>query len=274
MKIRTKMSPRGISEISFPEGISKNFLPKFLGILTLICVAHIGAFQLSFNPSSFFSEQTEHPDIARIIFREEPAHLSDEKAFDPDRFKKFKGLRSEELEKALVKNIPKSLRKSASRYIKAVLKISKKHEIDPMWVLSIMWTESHFKFKAKSHVGARGLMQIMPKTKKYIYKKYRKDGQWLVVEEDGFSFSEVMSNKVSKRQKRSYIKRLANIELGVIYLKYLLEKFDNDHMLATVAYNMGPGWTIKRLRAKRPIGTQNKYLDKVEYAYNKITRTI
>ena len=107
MKIRTKMPSRGISEISFPEGISKNFWPKFFGILTLICIVHIGAFQLSFNPSSFFIEQIEHPDIARIIFKEEPAHLTDEKAFDPDRFKKFKGLRSDELEKALVKNIPR-----------------------------------------------------------------------------------------------------------------------------------------------------------------------
>src|SRR5574344_1467987 len=49
-----------------------------------------------------------------------------------------------------------------------------KHNIDYHFVLGIITTESRFNINAKSYCGAIGLMQIMPKTAKYIANKDRK----------------------------------------------------------------------------------------------------
>lgn len=171
-----------------------------------------------------------------------------------------------EAEKLLLEVVPKHLRERAKDYIRPVLLLSEKHQVDPLWVLSIMWTESHFKFRAKSHVGATGLMQLMPGTKKFIYRSYKRAGNNLAVENSDFKLSQYF-NKVEKGQYKTQIKKLVNIEIGVIYLKKLLKQFNYNHKYATVAYNMGPGWTAKRLRKKLPVGKKNEYLEKVTKAY-------
>ena len=140
--------------------------------------------------------------------------------------------------------------------------------------MSIMWTESHFQPKAQSHVGARGLMQLMPKTKAWIYNRYRNQGNRLVVENHMLDIHFFFNKNIKKASLGIYKKKLINIELGIIYLKYLLKKFDNNHKLATVAYNMGPGWTRYRLRNKLPVGVKNLYLSKVEKAYQSLSNRI
>lgn len=178
------------------------------------------------------------------------------------------------IEKQLAEILPRKMRKRASQYVRPVLLLSEKHQIDPFWVMSIMWTESHFRPTAQSHVGARGLMQIMPKTKAWIYNRYRKAGNRLVVENQMTNIDFFFNKKISKSSKRFYKMKLINIELGIIYLKYLLNKFDNNHRLATVAYNMGPGWTRYRLRNKLPVGEKNLYLTKVKNAYKFLSQRI
>lgn len=44
-----------------------------------------------------------------------------------------------------------------------VFEQAKRHKIDPLLVLSIIKSESTFYKNAKSHMGARGLMQVMPR---------------------------------------------------------------------------------------------------------------
>ena len=43
--------------------------------------------------------------------------------------------------------------------------------VDMVWVYGLIRQESRFATAAKSHVGASGLMQIMPKTAGYVAKK-------------------------------------------------------------------------------------------------------
>lgn len=176
-------------------------------------------------------------------------------------------------EKKILSGLPHYLSKKALNYVRAVLKIAQIHQVDPVWVLSVMWTESNFDYSAKSWAGARGLMQIMPETRKFLYKVYRSKGNRLLVESDKFNIDEYFRYKVKKSDKQAHVKKLINIELGVIYLKRLLKSF-NSHKYATVAYNMGPGWTRGRLRRKLPVGQKNEYLDKVRKAYKEIVRKI
>ncbi len=178
-----------------------------------------------------------------------------------------------DVENKILKSLPRSLGKKAKNYVRAVLKISEKHQVDPIWILSVMWTESSFDYSAKSWAGARGLMQIMPETRKFIYKAYKTSGKKLLVESAKFNINEYFPYRVLGKYKKSHTRKLVNIELGVIYLKTLLNSFKN-HKHATVAYNMGPGWTRGRLRRNLPVGQKNKYLDKVQAAYKQIVRKI
>ena len=178
-----------------------------------------------------------------------------------------------EAENIILKNLPKYLSRKAEKYLRAVLILSEKHKVDPIWILSVMWTESNFDYSAKSWAGARGLMQIMPDTRKFVYQVYRRGGNKLSVESEDFNIHEYFPYRVTSFEKTKHIQKLVNIELGIIYLKDLLGFFKN-HKYATVAYNMGPGWTRMRLRKKLPVGQDNKYLNKVRKAYKHIVSRI
>jgi len=93
-----------------------------------------------------------------------------------------------------------------------------KHDIDPITLMSLARQESAMDTEARSPVGARGIMQIMPKTAKYTAKKYKLKYQ---------GSSELYD--VSK-----------NIEIGSQYLESLLEQYDNNRIFAFAAYNAGP----------------------------------
>ena len=95
-----------------------------------------------------------------------------------------------------------------------------KHNIDYHFVLGIITTESRFNINAKSYCGAIGLMQIMPKTAKYIANKYN----------------------IEYNENLYDIK--TNIKIGVAYLSYLKKKFNNYELVAA-GYNSGTSGAIR-----------------------------
>jgi soluble lytic murein transglycosylase len=99
-------------------------------------------------------------------------------------------------------------------------------ELDEAWVYGLIRQESRFIPNAKSHAGASGLMQLMPGTAKWVAGKLGlKDWRWTHVTEVD-----------------------TNVSLGTWYLKHVLEVLDGQPVLASAAYNAGPG----RARAWRP----------------------
>jgi soluble lytic murein transglycosylase len=106
--------------------------------------------------------------------------------------------------------------------------------VDEAWVYGIIRQESRFVTIAKSHVGASGLMQVMPATAKYV------------------------ANKIGLKnfQPDSVTQIDTNLTLGTNYLKMMHQQLDNSHVLASAGYNAGPGrpslWR-KRLGADRVI---------------------
>ena len=103
-------------------------------------------------------------------------------------------------------------------YKEPVMQHAEKNNIDPAWIYGIMRRESAFSVDIKSPVGATGLMQIMPKTAKYVSKK-------------------LGSGNLSYK-KLTQVEN--NIELGSAYLNYLNQKYQGNKVLATAAYNAGP----------------------------------
>jgi hypothetical protein len=183
-------------------------------------------------------------------------------------------LERQKAEERIRRLLPPELSLQARNYIKAVLKICEVYQVDPLWVISVMWTESHFRPHAQSEVGASGLMQLMPQTLKYLYQEMRTSGKQLIVENPKFVLNDYFDIAISHKDAPSYVLKLVNIEIGVYYLKNLLKRFNYNHKYATVAYNMGPSWTAKRIHQKLPVGQENTYLNKVMDAYRFMVRRI
>jgi soluble lytic murein transglycosylase len=91
--------------------------------------------------------------------------------------------------------------------------------LDKAWVYGLIRQESRFIRSARSHVGASGLMQIMPGTATYVARK---------IGMAGFTLSSLNDIKT-------------NITLGTQYLNMVLSNLGGSQTLATAAYNAGPG---------------------------------
>jgi soluble lytic murein transglycosylase-like protein len=95
--------------------------------------------------------------------------------------------------------------------------IASEHGIDPALVHAVVEAESNYQSTAKSQVGARGLMQVMPST----------------------------ARDLGVTSARTLFDPEANLEAGVKYLKQLLTRFNGDLSSALAAYNAGPGAVLK-----------------------------
>lgn len=92
-------------------------------------------------------------------------------------------------------------------------------DLDEAWVNGLIRQESRFIAQAKSRVGASGLMQLMPATAKWVAGKIGlKDWHWSQVTEIE-----------------------TNLSLGTYYLRHVLDTLDGSPVLASAAYNAGPG---------------------------------
>ncbi len=91
--------------------------------------------------------------------------------------------------------------------------------LDPAYVYGLIRQESRFIMDARSHVGASGLMQVMPATARWTAKK--------------IGLTDFRPEQLSQRD--------TNIAIGTAYLKLALDDFAGSMPLAAAAYNAGPG---------------------------------
>ncbi len=120
----------------------------------------------------------------------------------------------------------------------AVREASRANRIPVALINGIIWVESRFRVKARGNKGPRGLMQIMPRT-----------GRWLAQE--------------LGRAYRPYDFRF-NIHAGTYYFARMLKRFEGNVALALAAYNAGPGTVDKWLRKKRNLPDETRaYVNKV-----------
>jgi soluble lytic murein transglycosylase len=105
-----------------------------------------------------------------------------------------------------------------------VIKHTNGKPVAPAWAMAVIRRESAFAVDAKSRVGARGLMQLMPRTARYVARTLK-----------------------TRVRRADLFKANTNIRLGVTYLSMELEKFSGHAVLATAAYNAGPHRVIRWL---------------------------
>jgi soluble lytic murein transglycosylase-like protein len=100
--------------------------------------------------------------------------------------------------------------KPSYQYDDLITEVAHRHSVDVALIKAVVHTESYFNTKAKSHAGATGLMQLMPKTAAKYGVYDRTDP-------------------------------IANLEAGVKHLRYLIGKYPNNLKYALAAYNAGEG---------------------------------
>jgi soluble lytic murein transglycosylase len=91
-------------------------------------------------------------------------------------------------------------------------------DLDPAWVYGLIRQESRFIMDARSHVGASGLMQLMPATAKWVAAK-------------------IGMRHFTPRSVNDFD---TNTELGTQYLNMVLRDLDGSQVLASAGYNAGP----------------------------------
>ena len=130
----------------------------------------------------------------------------------------------------LVREVPPALRTLVDT-------IAMNYGVDSALVRAVIKTESNFNRWAVSSKGARGLMQLIPETGR-------------------------------RYGVRDFFDPQQNVEGGVRYLKFLLEKFHGDIDLSLAAYNAGEN-LVERMGRIPQIAETTDYVRKVRAIYKK-----
>ena len=101
----------------------------------------------------------------------------------------------------------------------SVVRRSREIGLDPAYVYGLIRQESRFVMDARSHVGASGLMQVMPATARWTARK--------------IGMTTFTPEQITDRD--------INIAIGTGYLKLVLDDFAGSMPMAAAAYNAGPG---------------------------------
>ncbi len=96
---------------------------------------------------------------------------------------------------------------------------AKAQRLEAAWVYGVIRQESAFRTDARSSSGALGLMQLMPATAAFTARLFNLTGGGV----------------------HAVLNPVNNIRLGAAYLRHVLNTFDGSQLLATAAYNAGPG---------------------------------
>ena len=114
--------------------------------------------------------------------------------------------------------------------------------LDPSLIAGVIYVESRFRDQT-SHAGAKGLMQIMPGTADYIAHK-----------SGGTAF---VQGDLAEPQ--------INIAYGSWYMRYLLERYHGNTVLALAAYNAGEGKVDEWWRSAADRGERFRVADHIPF---------
>jgi soluble lytic murein transglycosylase len=123
-----------------------------------------------------------------------------------------------------------------------VLTHAQNQNLESEWVYGIIRQESAFQTDAVSSAGALGLMQLMPATAREVANR----------------------QKIELKNNEDILAPDINIQLGTSYLRTLLDRFNNNHLLATVAYNAGPT-RVKRWLRQYPCFSPDVWIELIPF---------
>lgn len=139
--------------------------------------------------------------------------------------------------------LPKKFKGQAEQIARTIIEDSEYYDIDPVFILAIIKTESNFNPLVRGRFGEIGLMQVKPDTAAWISRK------------EGYR----------PRSAKSLENPVENVRVGIAYVNYLRNNFGGYANKYLSAYNMGAR-NVRRLYAseKKP----KEYTSRVMKNYN------
>ena len=104
-------------------------------------------------------------------------------------------------------------------YVAQVTEQARRHRLDAAWVMGLMRSESAMAEHAVSPANARGLMQVLPATAAQVAQRH----------------------SYPYRGSEQLMQADQNIMFGTAYLREMMDKFSDNQVLVSGAYNAGPG---------------------------------
>lgn len=118
-----------------------------------------------------------------------------------------------------------------------ITSIGESEGVDPRFIHAVIWQESKYVQEARSHMGAQGLMQLMPATARRFGCKDPHDPA-------------------------------ENIAAGTKYLSWLLKRFEGNVELALAGYNAGEG-SVDKYNGIPPYRETQNYVRIITSRYGK-----
>ena len=128
-------------------------------------------------------------------------------------------------------------------YEDTILEWSKRRQLNPLLVTSLIRQESRFEPEIESWAGALGLMQVMPATGQSAAKTIGLSEYSLTKPED-------------------------NVNIGTYYLDFTHKKYNNNSMLAVASYNAGPNAVAKWV-SRYGLQDADEFVEKIPYSETK-----
>ena len=118
-----------------------------------------------------------------------------------------------------------------------IFEAGQKQGVDPRFLHAVIWQESKYQLRARSHAGAQGYMQLMPDTAKRFGCQ------------DPYDPAQ-------------------NIKAGTKYLSWLLKRFEGNVELALAGYNAGEG-AVDKYDGVPPYNETRNYVKIISKRYGK-----
>lgn len=131
------------------------------------------------------------------------------------------------------------------RLARVIVEEARAHGLEPDLVMAVIEVESAGYHLAQSHVGALGLMQLLPSTGRELAEK--RDIDW--------------------KGPDTLFDPIINVRLGTAYLRELADRYDGNVSIALAAYNWGPGRIDRRIR--RGATLPQRYIEQVRRAVDR-----
>jgi soluble lytic murein transglycosylase-like protein len=136
-------------------------------------------------------------------------------------------------------------KKKAKELAKTLINVCKEIGVPPQMALALISVESSFRPTARSHMGAIGLMQLLPNTGRAWAKR----------------------SGVKWRGIRTLKDPESSIKIGLRYFAYLIKRFNGNVESALIAYNLGPTRLRRLQRQEKKI--PKFYLNRIKLAERK-----
>jgi soluble lytic murein transglycosylase len=223
-----------------------------IGIRSLIAILMVSI--LTYNGLGFANNFHTHFFSLDAEARTQHAKELLGNSYDGSTAQKFENpiFLGEAMQTYIFKSLPSKYKDSALEIAVVLAEESERYQIDPVFLIAIIKTESSFNPNARGSAGEIGLMQIKPDTAEWIAEKYGIPWNGSKTLEDPMN----------------------NLRIGAAFFDWLRNRFDGKAQMYTAAYNMGAAMVIRlTAEGERPTIYPTRVMANYRKAYDLMSKS-